>query len=154
LIRGTGMTRGCWVALLALGWITGGARADDLAQARAEPNLEKRARLALDESAAALEAARSDYQKGDNERVADDAARIVDSVDLAFRSLTQTGKDPRKSSRWFKYAEIQTRALLHKLDTLERNMNFADRPLLEKAKTEVQQVHDKLLLGLMEGKPK
>jgi hypothetical protein len=33
-------------------------------------------------------------------------------------------------------------------------MNFADRPVLEKAKTEVQQVHDKLLLGLMEGKPK
>jgi uncharacterized protein YPO0396 len=147
------MMRG-WVALAALAWMAGTARADDLARARAEPNLEKRARLALDESAAALEAARSDYQKGDTDRVAADAAKIVDSVDLAFLSLNQTGKDPRKSSRWFKYAEIQTRGLLRKLDTLERDMNFADRPLLEKATTEVQQVHDKLLLGLMEGKPK
>ena len=148
------MTRGWWVAVVALAWMTGGARADDLAQARAEPNLEKRARLALAESDAALVAARSDYQKGDTDRVAADVAKIVDSVDLAFLSLNQTGKDPRKSSRWFKYAEIQTRGLLRKLDTFERDMNFADRPVLEKAKTEVQQVHDKLLLGLMEGKPK
>ncbi|MGA2040359.1 MAG: hypothetical protein ABSH42_13865 [Bryobacteraceae bacterium] len=150
------MTRGRWVVLvaLALAWMAGISRADELAQARSEPNLEKRARLALDQSAAALEAARSDYQKGDTDRVVADAARIVDSVDLAFLSLNQTGKDPRKSSRWFKYAEIQTRGLLRKLDTLERDMNFADRPVIEKAKTEVQQVHDKLLLGLMEGKPK
>jgi hypothetical protein len=148
------MTRGWWVALAALAGMTYVSRADDLAQARAEPNLEKRAKLALDQSAAALEAARSDYEKGDTDRVADDAAKIADSVDLAFLSLNQTGKDPRKSSRWFKYAEIQTRGLLRKLDTLERDMSFADRPVLEKAKTEVQQVHDKLLLGLMEGKPK
>ena len=148
------MSRGRWVALVALAWMIGGSRAADLTRARAEPNLEKRARLALAESDAALVAARSDYQKGDTDRVAADAAKIVDSVDLAFLSLNQTGKDPRKSSRWFKYAEIQTRGLLRKLDTFERDMNFADRPVLEKAKTEVQQVHDKLLLGLMEGKPK
>ena len=150
----TWLRRGCWAALVALVSTIGVARADDLAEARAEPNLEKRARLALDQSAAALEAARSDYQKGDTDRVGADAAKIADSVDLAFLSLNQTGKDPRKSPRWFKYAEIQTRGLLRRLDTLERDMNFADRPLLEKAKTEVQQVHDKLLLGLMEGKPK
>jgi len=154
LIGGTLITRAAWMAVLALTGMTGASGADELAQARAEPNLEKRARLALDESVAAFEAARSDYQREDTERVAADAVRIVDSVDLALLSLKQTGKDPRKSSRWFKYAEIQTRGLLRKLDTLERDMNFADRPLLEKAKTEVQQVHDKLLQGLMEGKPK
>ncbi|HEY9139814.1 MAG TPA: hypothetical protein VIN93_02935 [Bryobacteraceae bacterium] len=148
------MTRGWWVALVAVAGMTYVSRADDLAQVRAEPNLEKRARLALGQSAAALEAARSDYQKGDTDRVAADAAKMVDFVDLAFLSLNQTGKDPRKSSRWFKYAEIQTRGLLRKLDTLQQDMSFADRPLLEKAKTEVQRVHDKLLLGLMEGKPK
>jgi hypothetical protein len=145
--------RGAAVAALVL--LAGlETRAADLAQARAEPNLEKRARLALDESAAALVAARTDYQRGDNDQVSADAARIADSVDLAFLSLSQTGKDPRKNSRWFKYAEIQTRDLLRKLDTLQQDMGFADRPLLDKAKTEVQQVHDKLLLGLMEGKPK
>jgi len=148
------MTRGCWVAFVALAWMTGGSRAADLGQARAEPNLEKRARLALDESAAALAAARTDYEHGDTDKVAADATEILDSVNLAFLSLNQTGKDPRKSSRWFKYAEIQTRDLLRKLDALQQNMNFADRPLLDKTKAEVQRVHDKLLQGLMEGKPK
>ena len=146
--------RGGWVAAVALIALAGSSSSADLSQARAEPNLEKRAKLALDESAAALATARVDYEHGDTEKVAADAAGIVDSVDLAFLSLTQTGKDPRKSSRWFKYAEIQTRDLLRKLDTLQRDMNFTDRPMLDKTKVEVQQVHDKLLLGLMEGKPK
>ena len=54
-------------------WMTGGSRAADLARARAEPNLEKRARLALAESDAALEAARADYQQGYADKVAADA---------------------------------------------------------------------------------
>jgi hypothetical protein len=33
-------------------------------------------------------------------------------------------------------------------------MSFQDRPLVDTVKEDVQQVHDKLLLGLMEGKPK
>ena len=148
------MTRGGAAALLVLAWMAGVSRADDLARARAEPNLEKRARLALAESDAAMNAARSDYQRGDNARISSDAATIVEAVDLAFLSLNQTGKDPRKSSRWFKYAEIQTRGLLRRLDALQEDMSFEDRPLVEKARKEVQQVHDKLLVGLMEGKPK
>ncbi|MGO9230598.1 MAG: hypothetical protein ACLQKA_15515 [Bryobacteraceae bacterium] len=153
-MRSTWMTRGCVLAALALAWTAGGSSAADLAQVRAEPNLEKRARLALDESDAALASARSDYQQGDNDRVAADAAKIAESADLALLSLDQTGKDPRKSFRWFKYAEIRTRGLLRKLDTFERDMSFADRPAIEKARNEVQQVHDRLLQGLMEGKPK
>ena len=33
-------------------------------------------------------------------------------------------------------------------------MSFNDRPMLEKVKAKVQQVHDDLLVGLMEGKRK
>jgi hypothetical protein len=152
--RRTSIRRGCSLALLALAWMAGNSRAADLAQARAEPDLVKRARLALDESDAALAAARADYVLGETDRVEADAARIVESTDLAFLSLSQTGKDPRKSFRWFKFAEIRTRTLLRKLDALEHDMNFDDRTVLEKAKSEVQQVHDKLLQGLMEGKSK
>jgi hypothetical protein len=142
------------MALLALVWMAGGSRAADLADVRAEPNLEKRARLALDASDAALTDARADYQRGEDDRVAADAAKIADSADLALLSLDQTGKDPRKNFRWFKFAEVRTRDLLRRLDSFERDMSFADRPVIEKAKAEVQQVHDKLLRGLMEGKPK
>jgi len=146
--------RAAWMGLLALLWIAGGARAADLAQARAEPNLEKRARLALDAAETALAAARSDYRQGETDRVAADAAEIADAADLALLSLNQTGKDPRKSFRWFKYAEIRTRTQARSLDALEREMSFDDRPPIEKAKAEVERVHDKLLQGLMEGKPK
>jgi hypothetical protein len=152
--RGTSIRRGCSLALLVLAWMAGTSRAADLAQARAEPDLVKRARLALDVSDEALAVARADYLRGEPDRVAADAARIADSVDLAFVSLNQTGKDPRKSFRWFKYAEIHTRTLLRKLDALERDMDFDDRPAIENAKSEVQRVHDKLLHDLLEGKPK
>ena len=148
------MARGCSVAVLALAWMTSGSRAAEPPQAPAEPNLEKRARLALDESDAAFDAARSHYREGDTGGVESDAARIADSANLALLSLNQTGKDPRKSPHWFKIAEIRMRGLLRKLETLEREMDFADRPMIEKAKTEVERVHDKLLLGLLEGKPK
>lgn len=126
----------------------------DRKSALEEPNLEKRSKLALDEAADALEAARADYAKGDNDKVAADLARIRQSVDLAYQSLVDTGKNPRKSSKWFKYAEIHTRDLLRKLDTFEEDMSFMDRPPVEKVKGGVQQIHDRLLLGLMEGKPK
>jgi hypothetical protein len=126
----------------------------DLQQVRAEPNLEKRARLALENAAARLQSAREAYQKDDTAAVSANAAELQESVDLAFASLSETHKDPRKSPKWFKYAEIQTRDLLRKIDTFQRDMSYQDRPLLDKVKEDVQQVHDKLLLGLMEGKPK
>ena len=66
----------------------------------------------------------------------------------------ETGKDPRRNPKWFKKAEIDTRDLLKQLDALEYDMNFNDRPVLEKVKARVQQVHDDLLVGLMEGKHK
>jgi hypothetical protein len=75
-------------------------------------------------------------------------------VDLADTSLRQTGKDPRKSSKWFKKAEMETRDLVRKLESFQQMMGLDDRPMLDKVKARVQQVHDDLLLGIMEGKHK
>lgn len=134
--------------------LAAGAGHADLQQARAETNLQKRARLALENAAAMLQAAREAYQKGNGAGFSSDVAEIQESVDLAYTSLTDTHKDPRKSPKWFKYAEIQTRDLLRKLDTFQQDISFQDRPVLDKVKEDVQQVHEKLLLGLLEGKPK
>jgi hypothetical protein len=141
-------------AVLILGCAWAGCLRADLKPALAESNLGKRSKLALDNAAAALKAAREAYSKGDNQKVAAAAAEIQQSVDLAYDSLMKTGKNPRNSPRWFKAAEISTRELSKKLDTFQRDMDFADRPLLDKVKARVQQVHDELLLGLMEGKRK
>ena len=141
-------------AVLILGCAWAGCLRADLKPALAESNLGKRSKLALDNAAAALKAARAAYAAGDSEKVAAAAAEIQQSVDLAYDSLMKTGKNPRNSPRWFKPAEISTRDLSRKLDTFQRDMDFADRPVLDKVKARVQQVHDELLLGLMEGKRK
>jgi hypothetical protein len=75
-------------------------------------------------------------------------------VELAETSLHQTGKNARKSPRWFKHAEIVTRDLLRRLDSFQQEMNAADRPMLDGVKGEVQQAHENLLLGVMGGKEK
>jgi hypothetical protein len=138
---------------LALVCTAGLARAD-LKTALAERDLGKRSKLALENANAALKATRAAYQNGDLGAVKAGAQEVVESVDLAWDSLESTGKNPRKSPRWFKNAEIQTRDLLKKLETLQRDMGFEDRPILDKSRVRIQEIHDQLLTGLMEGKSK
>jgi hypothetical protein len=142
------------LAALAMGLMSGGPLRADLKRAQAETNLEKRSQLALDNAAAQYQLARAAYDKGENDRAAAAIAEILESVDLAYASLKQTGKDPRKSSKWFKKAEMETRDLARKLESFGQVMGFTDRPMLDKVKARVQQVHDELLLGIMEGKHK
>lgn len=142
------------LAALGLCLMLAGPVKGDLKRAQAEPNLEKRSQLAMDNALAAYQAARAAYDKGDNDQAAAAIAEILESVDLAAASLKQTGKDPRKSSKWFKKAEMETRDLSRKLESFQQIMGFAERPMLDKVKARVQQVHDELLLGIMEGKRK
>jgi hypothetical protein len=143
-----------WLSILALGLAPAVVLRADLKQAMAERDLGRRSKLALDNAEAVLKTARAAYERGDSEKVAAGIGEIVESVDLASESLTKTGKNPRSSPKWFKQAEIQTRDLVKRLETFQRDMSFADRPALDKAKNRVQEVHDSLLLGLMEGKHK
>jgi len=144
------------IAAVSLGMmlLQGAALRADLQEAKAEPNLERRSKLALDNAEAALTEARAAYVKGDLAQVEARATEIRESVALADASLHQTGKNPRKSPRWFKHAEIATRDLLRRLDSFEHEMSAADRPLLAEVKSEVQQAHDNLLLEIMGAKEK
>src|ERR1039458_3275185 len=93
----------------------------DLKAALAEHDLGKRSKLALDNANAALKTVREAYQKGDSAAVEAGALEIEESVDLAWDSLESTGKNPPNSPRWFKHAEIETRNLLKKLETLQHD---------------------------------
>ena len=94
-----------WILMLTLAF--------DLATIKSEPNLEKRSELALTNANAALDSARDAYNKGDLDRTETNLHEVLDSVDLAYQSLSDTGKDPRKD-RFFKQAELKTRALLRR----------------------------------------
>jgi hypothetical protein len=126
----------------------------DLKKALAEPDLGKRSKLALDNAVAAYQGARDAYQTGEMERTKAGIEEMEQSVDLAYQSLNETGKNPRNSPRWFKNAELATRDLVRRIASFQDQMSYNDRPLLDKVKARVQQVHDELLLGLMEGKKK
>lgn len=142
-----------WRILLAVVLASGALRAD-LQRAKAEPNLGKRAMLALANAGQALTAAHAAYAKGDNALVATLGEEIKESVEFAETSLRETGKNPRKSPKWFKRAEHLTRELLRRLDSFQQDMDVADRPMLDGVKARVQKVHDNLLYGVLEGKAK
>lgn len=139
--------------LLAIVLVSGVLHAG-LQEIKAEPNLGKRSALALDNAFNALTQARDAYTKGENSQVETFAKEIQESVELAETSLHETGKNPRKSPKWFKRAESSTRDLLRRLDSFQHDMDAADRPMLDAVKAKVQQVHDDLLLGVLEGKEK
>ncbi len=140
------------ILLLPLVLAAGSPVFADLSKARAEQNLERRSKLALDNAAAELQAAREAYKNNEPDKVAAHMSEIGESVDLAYDALKQTNKDPRRSPKWFKSAEIATRDLLRKLDSFENDMSYNERAGIESVKAKVQQVHDDLLVGLMEGK--
>jgi monoamine oxidase len=130
-----------------------GTPADDLARIQAEPHPDKRAHLALDNAGDALKQARDTYDKGDNEGMAALVQEVERSVELAESSLKETGKNPSRSPKHFKYAELKTRELLRKLASFREGMSVADRPALDRAIGTVQKIHDALLDGIM-GKKK
>ncbi len=138
------------VAILLFGGCTLHA---DLKRAMAEQNLEKRAVLALDNATASLKAARAAYDMGDMDVMNKDTAEVLESVELALTSLTQSGKNPRRSDG-YKKSEISTRDLARRLQDFQDQMSYTDRPLLDKVKARVQEVHEQLLLAVMEGKKK
>ena len=148
------MTGKRFVLALALTLAGGAAASTELDAVRAEANLEKRSKLALDNAASALRSAREAYQAGDTATVTAKTDEIGESVDLAYNSLTETGKNPRKSPKWFKHAEMETRELTRRLEDFAQQMSYNDRVILDKIRARVEQVHDELLTGLMEGKKK
>jgi hypothetical protein len=128
--------------------------AADMAQVRAEPNLEKRSKAALELAERSLKASRQAYAAGETQHAAELLDEVEQSVELAESSLRETHKDPIKSPKHFKYAEIKTVDLLRKIEAFSQDMSVDDRPMIEKAKTSVQGAHDRLLHGIMMGRKK
>jgi hypothetical protein len=134
-----------WIFVLALAF--------DLATVKSEPNLEKRSDLALTNANLALDGARDAYKKGDIDNIQPHLDEVLDSVELAYQSLSDTGKDPRKD-KFFKRAELRTRELLRRLEGLGQTVSFADRGAIDKVRERVSEIHDNLLKGIMSKKKK
>jgi hypothetical protein len=137
-------------AILMMTLLLAPAAAADLTAIRAEPNLEKRARKALDNADAALKTAREAYlDKGDLSETRNALDEVEESVALATQSLYDTGKNPFKHSKHFKRAEIRIRELLRRMGDFREQMSVLDRDELDKVRASVQKMHDRLLAGIM-----
>jgi exonuclease VII small subunit len=130
------------------------ALAFDLTAIQSEPNLERRSERALDNANLALDAARDDYNSGNYDKSQSELKEVRDSVELAYQSLSDTGKDPRKDPKFFKRAELRTRELLRRLEGVGQGMSQIDRGTLDKVRERISEVHDNLLNGIMSKKKK
>jgi hypothetical protein len=117
-----------------------------------QPNLEQQARLSLDKADKAITEARSAYAKHDLEQTKAAILELQNDVELAEKSLAETGKDARRRPKHFKFGETKTREMLKRIAALENEMDIDDRALVIAAKTKVQEIHDEWLLGIMGAK--
>ena len=120
---------------------------------RAERNLEKRSRLALEYAHATLDRAIKTYLDGNPKAGLELLAEIQQAVEISQESLEATGKIPSRKPKHFKRAEIETRALLRELESAETQVNFDDREHVRAVYDRVEEINRALLLGIMT-KPK
>jgi hypothetical protein len=139
------------LAVLLLAF-TGLLRAD-LAEARAEENLEKRSELAMKNAGDALDRARDAYRKADETGVKAALAEYEESIELCRQSLEDSGRNARKKPKYFKKAEIGARQLSRRLDTLRSEMSVDDRPAIDPMIEKTHQFQESILAAIM-GKKK
>lgn len=136
------------VAAVTLALVATGEVRADLTKARAERNLGRRARMALDNANAQFEIASKGYINagwGETKAALDE---VLESVELALTSLDQTGKKPR-NSRDYKNLEIKTNALLKRLGDFFERVSFNEREQVNGIKERIQKIHDDTLMAVM-----
>ena len=140
---------------ILLGLICAGfLAAAGLTEIKSEPNLDRRARLALANADIALTAARDAYARQETPVTISALKEVEESLEVARESLEETGRDPRRRPKAFKYGEGRTRELLRRMDSLESAMDLDDRKLLEPAKAKLREVNEGWLLGVVTGRRK
>lgn len=124
----------------------------DLAAVKAEPKLEKRARLAVDDASAALDAAKQAWKQGNSGEMTAKLEEVREAVELALTSLRETGRPPHKLAKHYKYCEVKSRELSRKLDSFALDASLEERPRIEKVNERVQAVHEEFLSGVLSRK--
>lgn len=134
---------------LCLALLAATAAAGALEQIRQEPLPERRAQRAIDNAPVALEEARAALRDGSLSRTQAGIEETAASLELALRSLRDTGKKPSKLSKLYKRGELRAREAGRRLEDLIKALNYDDRPPAEEALRRLQAVHEEFLLAVM-----
>jgi hypothetical protein len=123
-----------------------------LEQIRAEPNLEHRARAAIEYAAAAERGAETAYTKSELSGMKSELQNMVMALEIARQALEQTGKSPVRHPGPFKFGEMRTQETLVRLNDFEHRVEPDERSEVASAKQKVQEIHDVWLEGIMSKK--
>ncbi len=126
--------------------------AQSLDSIRPIPDAEKRYQMAFDVASRALDDARGahkDSKPMDTKQFLDEAA---EATEFALSSLEAMGKPPYKNTKNYKKAELRTREMLRRIETLLKDASVDDRDALQSAQNRVNTVHEKVLEGVMSKK--
>jgi hypothetical protein len=115
---------------------------------KAEPNLEKRSEKALLAAQHFLDQLRKSGDLHDRAAVQTALDDIRAGVELCVDSLRDSGKDARRSPKYFKKAEIGLRKLNRHLEDVRIALSADDRSPVAALLVYTHQVQDDLLLGI------
>jgi len=125
-----------------------------LDQIRADPNLEHRAKAAIEYAAAAERRAEAAYTAGNMTAVTAELKSMVEGIETANEALQQTGKSPMRHPGPYKSGELKTEEILIRLGDLERKMDADERSVIQGPRAKVQEIHDVWFDGIMSKKKK
>jgi len=123
--------------------------AADLSVVMAESNLEKRSEKALKHADTIFDQARTSYKAGDDAKLNAKLAEILESIELAKTSLDESGKNARRSPKYFKRAEIAIRKLNRRMDNFKHEMSVDDREPVDKIMRRASQIRDEIIASIM-----
>lgn len=120
----------------------------DIEAVRNEPNLERRAELALENANGAIDKAKQFAADAQFDKLHLAVVEVQESVELCHESLAATGKDPRKNTRQFKKVEMRIHQLTRRLRGFAGEVSIEDKPVIEKAANRLDEINDEIVTGI------
>ena len=120
----------------------------DIESVRNEPNLERRAELALENANAAIDKAKQFAADAQYDKLHLAVVEVQESVELCHESLAATGKDPRKNTRQFKKVEMRIHQLTRRLRGFAGEVSVEDKPVIERAANRLDEINDEIVTGI------
>jgi hypothetical protein len=121
------------------------AAGSGLEAVKAESNPERRSELALVYAGEVLTRLRPELETKTWAAVAPEVEEFRAAVDLSVASLKATGKDARRSPKYFKRAELKLRELSRRLKGLQVLLGVEDRPRMDEVIAYVERRQDELV---------
>ncbi|HZS50673.1 MAG TPA: hypothetical protein VFA54_07425 [Bryobacterales bacterium] len=127
---------------------------ENLQAIAAEPNLVKRARLALQRGDRDTNQAGQACKDGDYDSCNAELNHVREDVELADRSLKETGIDPARSPRHFKEAELHIRKILRSIEAVRAYLRPEDLDHFDTIYQRISEIDDRLVAAILSRKKK